>query len=243
MIGPVVIDVHNHLGEPWGTTYEQTPEVLLRKMDRAGVDRAVVFPFPFGNFDNEYVARAVRQHADRLTGFVMVSPFQRVDLRDYIRRYVEDDGYRGIKLHPAAHGYKLSELNVCGPILDVARELGIPVLAYSGDEVYAGPFQVMIAAEAYPEVSFVMAHSGFMMQTNDAVIVAERCPNVLLEHSSGISLGVTQSIKAIGPERVVLGSDTPHMDFEVEIYKMEIAVPDPDARALVLGGNAARLLA
>lgn len=237
----MIIDVHNHLGEPWGTRVSQTPAELLARMDRAGVDRAFVTPFPFGNYDNDYVARAVTRHADRLYGLVMVSPFAPEGPRDVIARYVDDFGFRGIKLHPAAHGYKLSEHKVVADILEQAAERDLPILVYTGDELYAAPFQVQAAARRFPSVPFIMAHSGFMMQTNDAVTVAAECPNVYLEHSSGISMGVTQSINEVGAERVVLGSDTPYMDFEVELYKMQISIEDPEDRALVLGGNAARL--
>lgn len=237
----MIIDVHNHLGEPWGTRFRQTPKELLERMDRAGIDIALVTAFPFGNFDNEYVARAVAQHPDRLRGLVMVSPFAEEMPRNVITRYIDGEGFSGIKLHPAAHGYKLSEHAVCADILEEAAERRLTILAYSGDELYAAPFQVRAAAVRYPTVDFIMAHSGFMMQTNDAVLVAMECENVYLEHSSGISLGVTQSIDAIGADRVVLGSDTPHMDFEVELYKLRISISDTEQRAKVLGGNAARL--
>lgn len=238
----MIIDVHNHLGNPWGTRYSQSPDELLFRMDRAGVDIAAVTPFPFNNFDNGYVADAVRTHPDRFVGMVMVSPFQEEQPVDTIRRYVGDLDFRGVKLHPAAHGYKLSEHAVVQDILEACAELDVPVLAYSGDELYATPFQVQMAAQRHPEVTFIMAHSGFMMQTNDAILVAEACPNVYLEHSSGVSSGVADSVAAVGPERVVLGSDTPHMDFEVEIFKIRLTVPDEAARGLILGRNAARLL-
>jgi predicted TIM-barrel fold metal-dependent hydrolase len=238
----VIIDIHNHIGEPWGTRYRQTPEELLRRMDRAAVDLAVVFPFPYGNFSNAYTAQAVERYRDRLVGAVMISPWMRSGIRDELRRHIDGHGFKAVKLHPAAHGYKLSELGVVSEILDACQEFSVPVIVYTGDELYAVPLQVLIAAEHYPDVDFVMTHSGFMMNTNDAVLVARRCPNVHLEHASGISLGVRQSVEAVGPSRVLLGSDTPHMDFEVEIYKIELTVPEATDRALVLGGNAARLL-
>ena len=238
----MIVDFHNHLGQPWGTRLAQTPQELLERMDRAGIDRAVVFPFPFGNFDNDYVGQAARQHADRFIPFVMVSPWQRGSIRDYVARHVDAFGCRGVKLHAAAHGYKMSELTVIGPILDAAEEFQLPVMAYSGDELYATPLQFLIAAERYPNVTFVMAHSGFMMHTADSILVAERCSNVYLEQSAAISLGVTHSVEAVGANRVLMGSDTPHMEFEVELKKMEIAITSAADRALVVGGNAAFLL-
>ena len=59
----MIIDVNAQIGEPWGTLVSQTADELLARMDAAGVERAIVGPFPFGNFDNEYVARAVAAHA------------------------------------------------------------------------------------------------------------------------------------------------------------------------------------
>lgn len=244
----MIIDVHNHLGEPWGTTYRQTPSELLGRMDRNSIDKAVVFPFPFNNFDNGYVVSAVRDEPDRLIGFVMVSPWSRDDdgrpivIRDYIKRHVEDHGFRGVKMHAAAHGYKMSELAVVGPIYEACADMGLPILAYSGDEWPASPLQFLIAAQEFPTVSFVMAHSGFMQHTADSILVAERCPNVYLEQSSAISLGMAWSVEVLGADRVIFGSDSPHMEPEVEIYKAEVMVPDEAQRALILGGNAARLL-
>lgn len=244
----MTIDFHNHLGHPWGTTYRQAPAELLERMDRNAIDKAVVFPFPFNNFDNEYVVDAVRSNPDRFIGFVMVSPWSRdedgrpVVIRDYIKRYVQDHGFKGVKMHAAAHGYKMSELSVVGPIYEACADFGLPVFAYSGDEWPASPLQFLIAAQEFPSVNFVMAHSGFMQHTADSILVAERCPNVYLEQSSAISLGMVWSVDAVGADRVVFGSDTPHMEPEVEIYKVELMVPAQDQRALILGGNAARLL-
>ena len=39
-----------------------------------------------------------------------------------------------------------------------------------------------------------------------------------------------------------MGTDTPTEVHEVEMRKIELAVPDPAKRALVMGGNIARIL-
>lgn len=237
----MIIDVNAQIGEPWGTLVSQTADELLARMDAAGVERAIVGPFPFGNFDNEYVARAVAAHSNRLSGVVMMSPFSDETVAESLTKYVDDAGFVGVRLHPAAHGYKLSERLVVADILEGALERDVPIVAYSGDELFATPFQLMIAAEQYPELTFVMLHSGFMNQTNDAVMVAERCSNVYLEHSSGISAGLVQSIDAVGAERVLYGSDSPYMDMAVELYKIDISVAEESARKLILGENARQL--
>lgn len=237
----MIIDVNTQIGDPWGTNVSQSADQLLHAMDRAGVDRAVVSTFPFGNYDNQVVADAVRKHPDRLSGAAMVAPFAPMTPAETARRYLDDEGFVAIRLHPAAGGYKLSEHAVAAEILGEAVARDLPVIVYTGDEVYATPTQVLLAAQRYPTTPFIMLHSGFMVQTNDAVLVAEMCPNVYLEHSSGISLGITQSIEAVGAERVLFGSDSPYMDPEVERYKFEITVPDPDDLTLIFETNPKRI--
>ena len=237
----MIIDINAQLGQPWGSKVSQSADELLERMDRAGIDRAIVSTFPFGNYDNDYVRDAVRAHPDRLSGAVMMSPFAEEPIAETAARYLDDEGFVAVRMHPAAGGYKLSEHAVVGGILREALSRAVPVIVYTGDEPYATPFQVMIAAQKYPELNFIMLHSGFMVQTNDAVMVAEACPNVYLEHSSGISLGITQSIEAVGAERVLFGSDSPYMDLEVERYKFEITVPNPADLELIFHTNPVRL--
>ncbi len=47
----------------------------------------------------------------------------------------------------------------------------------------------------------------------------------------------------MGPEKVVMGTEWPGHDFDLERMKIAKAIEDPADRALVEGGNMARLLA
>ena len=238
----MIIDCHNHIGEPWGTKDRQTPEELLRRMDRAGVDMAVVFSFRYENFDNRYTYEAVKKHPDRLIGFEMVAPWVRPDYIDVARREIQEYGFRGIKIHANAHSFKMTGVVTIAPIFELAREFDIPIIAYSGDELVAVPHTFIPIATAFPDVKIIMAHSGFMQNTPEATAVAEQCPNIYLAHESGISGGIAQSVAALGAQRVLMGTDTPYWDFEVQIKKIEVTVPDPKDRSLIMGENIARLL-
>lgn len=80
-----------------------------------------------------------------------------------------------------------------------------------------------------------------MWGTDQAIRVAQRNANVYLESSSASSLALRKVLRDVGPERLLIGTDSPFFDFEVEMLKVKLAVPDPAAQALVLGGNAERL--
>lgn len=238
----MIIDCHNHIGEPWGTRDRQTPDELLLKMDRAGIDMAVVFSFRYENYDNEYTYRAVKQHPDRLIGFAMAAPWVHHDVGAVLRREIEEYGFKGIKIHANAHSFKMTAVDTLRPIFDAARDYGIPVIAYSGDELVAVPHTFIPIATEYPDVKIIMAHSGFMQNTPEAVSVAKQCPNIYLAHESGISGGVMQSVAELGAGRVVMGTDTPYWDFEVQLKKIEVAVPDKNDREKIKGGNLAKML-
>ena len=52
------IDAHNHLGVRHGAS--QSGAELVKRLNQAGVDRAVAFPFVEGSIDNEVIAEATR---------------------------------------------------------------------------------------------------------------------------------------------------------------------------------------
>lgn len=245
----MIIDCHNHVGEPWGTKDRQTPEELIQKMDRAKIDKAVVFSFRYENFDNHYTYEAVKKFPDRLIGFAMAAPWTSEDFDSVLREEIENYDFKGIKIHANAHSYRMDSISTIAPIFDIAKEKDIPVIAYSGDEIYAMPQMFIPIAEAYPEVNIIMAHSGFMMNAWEAVEVAMRCPNIYLVHESSCSglprpgsCGLAPSIFALGAERVLMGTDTPYWDFEVQLKKIEVSVPDSEDRKKIMSENIAKML-
>ena len=53
---------------------------------------------------------------------------------------------------------------------------------------------------------------------------------------------IRDAVRNAGPEKVLLGSDTPGPSLALEVKKIEMAISDKRERELVLGDNAARIL-
>lgn len=233
------IDAHNHLGVRYGES--QTGDELVAKLDAAGVDLACVFPFVEGVFSNDVIDEAVAAHPDRLVPFLAVNPWSQAESVAEVHKRA-DLGYRGVKLHPTLHGYHLSDLGLVGPVLDAIRERELLVICHGASDLRNAPPEFGLAANAYPEIPFLMAHSGTFWSHNQAIRLAAETPNLYLETSRVPLFEVSESVRLLGPEKVIWGTDSPYVNYTFEFTKMEQAADSDEARDLIRGGNLLRLL-
>ena len=97
---------------------------MLFAMDRAGIDRAVVFPFneaePGLSFArcNNYIAAETGRHPDRLTGFCRLDPNAGHAAVEELERCVGELGLKGVKLHPSSQNFPLDH-----PVLDELEQV------------------------------------------------------------------------------------------------------------------------
>lgn len=235
----LTIDAHNHIGERYGES--QTGDELVAKLDAAGVDLACIFPFVEGVFSNDATDEALAGHEDRLIPFLAVNPWTRAEAVAEVHRRA-DKGYKGVKLHPTLHGYHLSDLGLVGPVLDAIRERELLVICHGASDLRNAPPEFALAANAYPEIPFLMAHSGTFWSHGQAIRLAADTPNLYLETSRVPIFEASESVRLLGPEKVIWGTDSPYVNYSVEYQKMEHVADSSDARDLVVGGNLLGLL-
>ena len=73
-----IYDTHTHIGVARHSGRNLTAGQLLAAMDRTGVDRAVLIPFPVVEdyrASHDEIGRALRTHPDRFTGAACIYPF------------------------------------------------------------------------------------------------------------------------------------------------------------------------
>jgi predicted TIM-barrel fold metal-dependent hydrolase len=233
------IDAHNHLGVRHGAS--QTAAELIARIDLVGVDRAVVFPFVEGDFDNDVIDEAIAQAPERLIPFCAVNPWHRQAAVDELYRRAEQ-GYRGVKLHPTLHGYHLSDPGLVDPIFAAVRETGMVVICHGASDLYNSPLEFARIALRFPQVPLLMAHSGTFWSHDQAVEVARDVPNIFLETARVPVFEVAESVRELGPEKVVWGTDSPFVDYDMEFTKMRRVADSEAAHEMVVGGNLARIL-
>ena len=224
-----IFDTHTHIGTARHRGYSATADELLRNMDRHGVDRSLVIPYPVvENYRREHdaIGLALRKYPDRLIGAACLYPYMPVEeFRSEIRRCREEYGFSALKLQPQYHG-----LNPCLDASDfffeTAIQNGMTVVCHSGPGLpFSLPSLCMMPARKFPDLKLVIAHCGGGIFVHDAIVAAAFCPNIVLELSTLMPSHVLEVLTYVSPDRLMIGSDSPeNLGTEIEkILTLDIA--------------------
>jgi predicted TIM-barrel fold metal-dependent hydrolase len=241
----LIVDAYNNVWKPGGssdylTAEEYRAEMMLVAMNAAGVDMAVACSLG-QMIDNQYVASVAAAHPDRIIGFGQVNARSTEAVR-VVDSIGSDLKLRGLKLHPTMHGYHFADHGLLDPIFRACQGAGLVVLVNALDDPFCAPFAIEEIARGFPGVPVILSHMGTVWNVMEALIVAERNQNIYLETSSTQLLEVKMAYERLGATKILMGTDWPGSDFDLERQKIAKAVTSETDRALVEGGNLEALL-
>ena len=178
-----------------------------------------------------YIADQVEAHPDRFMGCFVANPVLDLDRTlEVMRHLILERGFRAVKLHPTVHAYvPFRTRDQLDPMIAEAGRLGIPVMVHQGDPPYAYPSQMVPLIRDFPEVDFVLAHFATqrVVLADEAIFVATQFDNVFLETSWGDLPRIKEGIAAIGPERLLFGSDCPIQEIGSQLRPIEVLGWEP----------------
>ena len=248
-------------------TAESLADRWVDELDRHQVARAALIASVPG--DAASVEAAVSVHRDRFVGFFMVDPTQ-PDAAVRASASIERGGLRAICLFPAMHRFSIHDARVtrlfdvaaanpgtamfvhCGMLsVGVRKKLGLPS---PFDIRFGNPLDLHAVALSYPQLPIIIPHFGAGL-FREALMVADLCPNVLLDTSSsngwmkyqpGLTLsGVfRQALAVVGPDRLLFGTDSSFFPrgWVSDVYEQQSSALDEigastEVREKIFGGN------
>ena len=217
----MIIDSHSHLGYSQIFSAGVTEELLLGTMDANGIDVGVVMPAAGSDpvSTHDAIAELCSRNEGRLFGMVSMTPLiGRPAYEQEARRCVTKLDFKAIKLHPQAHAVS-PVFEVSDVVFEMASELGVPVMVHTGAGApFALPSLLIRRARQYPDLKIILAHAGFAIYSEEAIVAAEVCENIYLEPTWCIAGDIRRMIKTLGADRVMFGGDLP-TNVPVELTK------------------------
>lgn len=230
---------------------------LIAAMDEAGVARAVVFGFAFGDaalcrLCNDYVLEAMRRYPERLIAFAVVNPAIGGAVQE-ARRCLEA-GAQGVgELMPDGQGFALDS-GALDDVMALLCAFRAPLLVHINEPVghsYAGkgaqgPAQAYALACRYPQNDIILAHWGgglpfyeLMPEVRQALI------HVYYDTAASLYLyedAVFRHVAAWAAPKLLFGSDYPLLAPRRYLRRMRRVGLTAEAERRILGGNMAQLL-
>ncbi len=250
----MIIDADCHISSHKFDDLAITAEELVVQMDRAGVDRALVWLKPPYDKNIEPENRAIyvaaRQYSDRLIPFGWTNPrLGKQRASRIVKQCFEEYGFAGIKFNGAQDGYVIDDPAVMA-LIEEAVGYGKPLAFHIGGDFPENthPYRLGQIAQRFPQTQFIMIHMGgaaFPPLDRSAIETAQRHENITLIGSAIHERAVLGAIQALGPQRVCFGSDMPFffMHARLAMYQALLRDFSEEDKASVLGGNIARLVA
>lgn len=235
-------------------------EELIAAMDRAQVDAAVVLGMGWTDQEvareaNDYLIESAARYPGRLIPFCSVNPAWGKQALIEVERCALA-GAKGVgELHPDTQGFRLSDIRLMSPLIEVIRSLDLILLTHASEPVghhYPGkgsatPSELMALIEAFPELPLVCAHWGgglpfysLMPEVRTALANTyfDTAASPLLYSHDLFSLGP----RLVDPGSILLGSDFPLLEPDRLVQQVTDASLSIEERNAILGDNAQRLL-
>lgn len=248
-----IVDAHVHTGYP-GLFF--SPEVdaasLLRRMNQFGVQYAV----NLGSMRNllesslgemEKAQREFEESGERIFFCGFFDPRRGAADLAVLEKSAGFRGCKGIKIHPSFNKVAADD-DRYEPAWRYAAERRLPIVSHTWSASSYNPVQVLSTPDkferfirSYPQVRFVLAHSGGRGDgRKEAIRLARQYDNVYMDFGGDILCqGYFETMIGEGlHERILFGSDYPWIDARTHLTRVYLAdIPTP-AKRRILRDNA-----
>ncbi len=234
-------------------------ETLIKAMDTHGVDRSVVFGFPWHSAEhfqphNDYILESVARFPDRLIGLCCLDPVHpRAETE--VKRCLES-GLRGVG-ELAFYGQGLNQgcLDALAPIMALCRTYQWPLMLHVNEPIghrYPGKApltlgQIHTFVTTFPDNDLVLCHwgGGLFFYGLLKKQLPEDLRRVYFDTAASPYLYQPAvyriATEIVGAEKILLGTDFPLLPVSRYLAEIEASQLPPEAVTAIAGQNAKRL--
>ena len=249
----LVIDCHAHLHHHSSSSWEDRDRKLIEAADKLGIDQLCCSiltprrPATVEGFQecNRWMADGMKRFPDRVSGLLLRQPRRGQPALDEIRRCVAEQGFIGVKLY---NEHRCTE-PVLFPVVELAIELGVPILQHAGHMNFFLESQPHISdgghlaelGRRYPEAMLICAHVGGGGDWQWTIKALRNAPSVYLDTAGSVVDDgmVEMAVRVLGVDRVLFACDN---SMTAGMGKM-IAAELPEAdKQKIFGSNMAGIL-
>lgn len=253
-LGIDFIDAHAHLGPSAGyvlAIQDEDGQIAAGKktMDSLGMQLMILSGMQalLGDpvFGNDLLAKKLRGHSSHFAAYVAFNPLYADELVRQFDSYFSNPLFVGFKTLCGYWKVPITDARF-EPMWRYANRHCLPMLMHSWSSGIDSPIMIDGLAKRYPNVSFLIGHSGGTDQGRlEAEQMGKKHRNVYLEWCGSFctTRSWIETLDKVGPRKVVFGTDAMAHSIYWELGRLlSLDVPDSVIRP-ILGENMRRILA
>jgi predicted TIM-barrel fold metal-dependent hydrolase len=220
----MIVDIHVHIGKTEKTQYYYTFDSYKKLMIENDVSFAVVFP----NLSNEIKSSVLNSKFMSDFNEFCMYPFLVIDPND-LTTLDQMDEYEiyGVKFHPSMTRVTADDCKM-DVFWEKCKIKNIPALIHSGRDPISSIEYIIGAAKKFNSVNFIGAHLGGnatdIVERALDILKKERLDNIYLDTSaSKFPDLIRKAVEAIGPDKILFGSDVPYADLRIGKICIDLA--------------------
>jgi predicted TIM-barrel fold metal-dependent hydrolase len=227
--------------------HDGTVSGLLKSMDRAGIDKAVLCSIATKPAQFEPILKWSLQIAsDRIIPLASLHPDDPL-IGEHMRA-VAESGLKGIKIHPYYQGFDLGSDRAL-PLLEAAQAENLVVVSHTGFDMafprdrVADPDRILSVLKRLPALRFVATHFGAWEDWGE---VSAKLVGKPIDMEMSLALEALtmeearRMILAHSPECLLFGTDSPWSDAAESLRVLRALKLPSDILRKIESGNAAR---
>ena len=239
----MIIDCHSHLGK--NKNINASVGELLHSMDKANIDKALVFAGRLNAASNQYVLEQIKPHKDRLYAVAACHLEDSKDDDKYLHSLIDGKEVVAVKFYLGYEYWYPTDHRIYA-MLEHMRDKNITAIFHCGDCLntvkgaklkYAHPLEIDDVAVDFPDQKIVIAHMAFPW-VRDAAEVCYKNANVYSDISGFVygQFGLTDYSKfkrvleeflSICPgKKLLFGTDWPISDQSSYVQALNNDVED-----------------